>query len=67
MDDLFQLTAPFKPTGDRPKAIEKLVAGLKSQQRFQTLLGAIGTGKTFTIAATIAQHQKPPNPSTQLP
>jgi excinuclease ABC subunit B len=59
MDKQFELIAPFKPTGDQPGAIEKLVAGLKSQQHFQTLLGATGTGKTFTIAATIAQHQKP--------
>jgi excinuclease ABC subunit B len=62
-DNEFQLEAPFKPTGDQPAAIEQLVAGLKSEQRFQTLLGATGTGKTFTIAATIAatiaQHQKP--------
>ncbi|WP_373546327.1 excinuclease ABC subunit UvrB [Chamaesiphon sp.] len=59
MDNEFELTAPFKPTGDQPAEIEQLVAGLKSEQRFQTLLGATGTGKTFTIAATIAQHQKP--------
>ena len=59
MNNEFELTAPFKPTGDQPAAIEQLVAGLKSEQRFQTLLGATGTGKTFTIAATIAQHQKP--------
>ena len=59
MDNEFELIAPFKPTGDQPGAIEQLVAGLKSEQRFQTLLGATGTGKTFTIAATIAQHQKP--------
>jgi excinuclease ABC subunit B len=58
-DNEFQLEAPFKPTGDQPAAIEQLVAGLKSEQRFQTLLGATGTGKTFTIAATIAQYQKP--------
>ncbi len=59
MDNEFELIAPFKPTGDQPAAIEQLVAGLKAEQRFQTLLGATGTGKTFTIAATIAQHQKP--------
>jgi excinuclease ABC subunit B len=59
MDTEFELIAPFKPTGDQPTAIKQLVAGLKSEQRFQTLLGATGTGKTFTIAATIAQHQKP--------
>jgi excinuclease ABC subunit B len=58
-DNEFRLEAPFKPTGDQPTAIEQLVAGLRSEQRFQTLLGATGTGKTFTIAATIAQHQKP--------
>ncbi len=58
-DNEFQLEAPFKPTGDQPTAIAQLVAGLKSEQQFQTLLGATGTGKTFTIAATIAQHQKP--------
>ncbi len=59
MDRQFELVAPFKPTGDQPGAIAQLVTGLKSQQHFQTLLGATGTGKTFTIAATIAQHQKP--------
>jgi excinuclease ABC subunit B len=59
MDNPFQLVAPFKPTGDQPTAIEKLVTGLEAQHRYQTLLGATGTGKTFTIAATIAQHQKP--------
>jgi excinuclease ABC subunit B len=59
MDTEFELIAPFKPTGDQPAAIAQLVAGLQSEQRFQTLLGATGTGKTFTIAATIAQHQKP--------
>jgi excinuclease ABC subunit B len=55
----FQLTAPFAPTGDQPHAIAQLVKGLQSHHRFQTLLGATGTGKTFTIAATIAEHQKP--------
>jgi excinuclease ABC subunit B len=59
MDNPFQLVAPFKPTGDQPTAINKLVTGLAAQHRYQTLLGATGTGKTFTIAATIAQHQKP--------
>jgi excinuclease ABC subunit B len=59
MDNPFQLVAPFKPTGDQPTAIDKLVTGLAAQHRYQTLLGATGTGKTFTIAATIAQHQKP--------
>jgi excinuclease ABC subunit B len=59
MTSQFQLVAPFQPTGDQPKAIDLLVSGLEGQHRFQTLLGATGTGKTFTIAATIARHQKP--------
>jgi excinuclease ABC subunit B len=59
MDSQFQLAAPFEPTGDQPNAIAQLVEGLNSNHRFQTLLGATGTGKTFTIAATIAQHHKP--------
>jgi excinuclease ABC subunit B len=55
----FRLEAPFQPTGDQPRAIEKLVDGLARGQRFQTLLGATGTGKTFTIAQAIARHQRP--------
>ena len=55
----FILEAPFKPTGDQPSAIAQLVEGLKTGHRLQTLLGATGTGKTFTIASTIAQIQKP--------
>ncbi|MEB3224495.1 MAG: excinuclease ABC subunit UvrB [Synechococcus sp.] len=56
---LFQLHAPFVPTGDQPQAIAKLVQSLESQAKYQTLLGATGTGKTFTMAAVIAQMQKP--------
>jgi excinuclease ABC subunit B len=55
----FQLVADFQPTGDQPQAIEKLSAGLARGRRHQTLLGATGTGKTFTIAHTIARYQKP--------
>jgi excinuclease ABC subunit B len=55
----FNLVAPFEPTGDQPKAIERLVDGLGRGVRNQTLLGATGTGKTFTIAQAIARHQKP--------
>jgi len=55
----FILEAPFKPTGDQPAAIAQLVEGLKTGHRLQTLLGATGTGKTFTIASTIAEIQKP--------
>ncbi|BAQ60893.1 excinuclease ABC subunit B [Geminocystis sp. NIES-3708] len=56
---MFTLQAPFKPTGDQPKAIANLVKSLQSGNTFQTLLGATGTGKTYTIACTIANHQKP--------
>jgi excinuclease ABC subunit B len=55
----FNLVAPFEPTGDQPQAIERLIAGLARGVRDQTLLGATGTGKTYTIAQAIARHQKP--------
>ncbi len=55
----FQLQAPFQPTGDQPAAIDKLVDSLQNQHRFQTLLGATGTGKTFTIAAVIEKIGRP--------
>jgi len=55
----FRLVADFKPTGDQPAAIEKLSAGLEKGLRYQTLLGATGTGKTFAIASVIEKHQKP--------
>src|SRR5918998_5985466 len=55
----FRLVAPFQPTGDQPAAIEKLAAGLTDSRRFQTLLGATGTGKTMTMASVIEKHGKP--------
>ncbi len=55
----FKLHSDFKPTGDQPQAIEQLVAGLKRGDKHQVLLGATGTGKTFTIANVVAQVQKP--------
>ena len=55
----FQIVSNFKPTGDQPKAIEKLVKGVKENKKFQVLLGATGTGKTFTMANIIEQVQKP--------
>jgi len=55
----FQVQAPFKPTGDQPKAIEQLVQYLESGNQYQTLLGATGTGKTHTIARTIERLGKP--------
>ncbi|MBN2230546.1 MAG: excinuclease ABC subunit UvrB [Candidatus Thorarchaeota archaeon] len=55
----FKLEAPFKPTGDQPQAIEKLVEGLGSGLHHQTLLGVTGSGKTFTMANVIEAIQKP--------
>ncbi|PIR87135.1 MAG: excinuclease ABC subunit UvrB [Candidatus Harrisonbacteria bacterium CG10_big_fil_rev_8_21_14_0_10_49_15] len=55
----FQLESEFKPSGDQPQAIKGLVDGLKKGERFQTLLGVTGSGKTFTMANVIAQVQKP--------
>ena len=55
----FEIVADYKPTGDQPKAIEQLVEGLRSGKHEQVLLGATGTGKTFTIANVIEQAQKP--------
>jgi excinuclease ABC subunit B len=55
----FKLQAPWAPTADQPKAIAQLLQGLRDGKRYQTLLGATGTGKTMTIASAIAQYQKP--------
>ncbi|MDN4594381.1 excinuclease ABC subunit UvrB [Polycladomyces subterraneus] len=59
MEQLFQLVSEYEPRGDQPKAIEQLTQGVLSGKKFQTLLGATGTGKTFTIAQTIARVNKP--------
>ncbi len=55
----FKLISPFQPTGDQPAAIEKLAQGVRDNKRFQTLLGATATGKTFVMAAIIEKVQKP--------
>lgn len=55
----FELHSEYKPTGDQPQAIEKLVAGFKAGKKAQTLLGVTGSGKTFTMANVIQQLQKP--------
>ena len=55
----FQVVAPFEPMGDQPQAIEKLAAGVENGQQAQVLLGATGTGKTYTIAKVIEKVQKP--------
>jgi excinuclease ABC subunit B len=59
MGDQFYLQAPFEPTGDQPKAIAQLTSGILAGDRYQTLLGATGTGKTFSIAAVIEKVRKP--------
>jgi len=59
MGDQFHLQAPFEPTGDQPKAIAQLTSGILAGDRYQTLLGATGTGKTFSIAAVIEKVGKP--------
>ncbi len=57
--DRFQLVSEYQPSGDQPTAIAELVEGVKAGKRHQTLLGATGTGKTFTAAHVIAQVNKP--------
>ena len=58
-DKLFDLVSEYKPQGDQPKAIKALVEGVKEGKKQQVLLGATGTGKTFTISNVIAQVNKP--------
>lgn len=55
----FELVSDFQPTGDQPQAIEELVRGIDDGHQYQTLLGATGTGKTFTVAEVIERVQKP--------
>ena len=55
----FKIVSKFKPTGDQPQAIRKLVKGIKKKYRFQTLLGVTGSGKTYTMASVIEKIQKP--------
>ena len=59
MKDQFELKSKYKPEGDQPLAIEKLVEGINEGKRHQTLLGATGTGKTFTVSNVIKQVEKP--------
>lgn len=55
----FQIKSEFKPTGDQPQAIRQLTNGIKSNDKYQTLLGVTGSGKTFTVANVIEEVQKP--------
>jgi excinuclease ABC subunit B len=59
VNKIFKLQSEFKPAGDQPKAISELVEGLNKGLQKQTLLGATGTGKTFTMANVIVEHNKP--------
>lgn len=59
MENLFKLVSKYKPSGDQPKAIDSLVKGIKEGKKEQVLLGATGTGKTFTIANVIEKTGKP--------
>ena len=56
---MFKLVSKYEPAGDQPAAIKELVNGIKSGKKRQVLLGATGTGKTFTMANIIAQVNKP--------
>lgn len=56
---MFELVSKYQPSGDQPKAIKELVDGLNEGKKEQVLLGATGTGKTFTIANVIAKTNKP--------
>jgi len=55
----FEIVSKYKPTGDQPNAIKELVLGIETKKKFQVLLGATGTGKTFTIANVIEKINKP--------
>ena len=55
----FNVVSDYKPTGDQPQAIKKLVAALNEGEQYQTLLGVTGSGKTFTMANVIQEVQKP--------
>ncbi len=59
IDKPFKLVSDFKMMGDQPEAVSRLVKGIKSGKKHQTLLGVTGSGKTFTMANVIAQVQKP--------
>ena len=56
---MFRLKAPFEPSGDQPQAIEKLVEGIRAGDKFQTLVGVTGSGKTFTMASVIKEFDHP--------
>ncbi|WP_264509287.1 excinuclease ABC subunit UvrB [Flavobacterium sp. N1719] len=55
----FQVISEYQPTGDQPQAIKKLAAGIEAEEKYQTLLGVTGSGKTFTIANVVQEVQRP--------
>ena len=55
----FRIHAPYQPAGDQPEAIRQLTEGLQDGEKYQTLLGVTGSGKTFTVANVIQNVQKP--------
>lgn len=59
MTQSFDLQAPYKPDGDQPQAIQTLVKGIEEGRKYQTLLGATGTGKTFTVSNVVTEIKKP--------
>ncbi|HAQ08519.1 MAG TPA: excinuclease ABC subunit B, partial [Bacillus bacterium] len=59
MKDQFELVSKYSPQGDQPAAIQELVKGIRQNKKHQTLLGATGTGKTFTISNVIKEVNKP--------
>ncbi|CAM4141209.1 excinuclease ABC subunit UvrB [Lederbergia lenta] len=59
MENQFELVSQYQPAGDQPKAIESLIEGVQSGRKYQTLLGATGTGKTFTVSNVIKEVNKP--------
>lgn len=64
--DHFELVSEYKPTGDQPEAIRKLVEGFREGNQCETLLGVTGSGKTFTMANVIAQLNEKSNPPAML-
>lgn len=59
MSQKFELFSEFQPEGDQPRAIEQLVNGIEKKQKHQTLLGATGTGKTFTVSNVVKEINRP--------
>lgn len=59
MSERFELVSPYEPAGDQPQAIRELVAGIERGEKHQTLLGATGTGKTFTVSNVVTEINKP--------